>query len=708
MQPTRPLLCYGRGETNYQNASIDVLSDDLKKGPFIFLSLLPSELDGKDLSEIKNKKAHYADRKNFPFSMILATGSTSGKNYVYFSPCKAPDSAAIKTDQKIYIVSWETFQKYQYPLNSQEHLNVWNEDFNEVILNCDGDMQQLKQPRQVLFEATKSAIKNGFYVDGTHHQLDSLEKMVQGQQCFAYENMQQIESLTQGLDNPHHETVIEFFDESILGVAEKHVKDGFNPLVQNLANDKHPGGGVAIGAGALEESIFRQTSISHALRRRHLPQNFYPIDGLKAIYTPFVQIFRQPERDLAKADQLTSYAYQKPVQVAIATCAAVHLKKGGTAPANFEELTYGKLKLIISIAIHLKHDSLVLGAFGCGAYNNPPEKIAFWTRHILESLNCRGRFRKISFAICYNKELLRIFESTFANFGCEGRLGDKNTSINKIMLDPTKNKDDTKNELQKFRQDIFKETKRAAKEGYVAGGILMKLGSPEKMIQDQKCFTHNDFKDSKLPHIKCKTEFEVVAEDILVAAERYLKAGLNLAVVNTANPQEPGKGTENGYGQQENAFFYRTNIFEALNLEKLPKGTYPIKDPKALYTCAQYFRGPERDLTKAEHSSYAYQKPVEMPVITCAPIRLRKDAPVPSYFLSVTRQKIELIVAVAVQKGHDVLVINAWGCGGYNNDPKVIADLIKEAAQGKLQKVIIAIPKEEKLASIFKAELSNK
>jgi uncharacterized protein (TIGR02452 family) len=57
-----------------------------------------------------------------------------------------------------------------------------------------------------------------------------------------------------------------------------------------------------------------------------------------------------------------------------------------------------KVELVFQIAAAAGHDSIVTGAFGCGAWNCPPEHVAMIFRAVLEKYN--GVFKKVVFA-CY-------------------------------------------------------------------------------------------------------------------------------------------------------------------------------------------------------------------------------------------------------------------------------------------------------------------
>jgi len=60
--------------------------------------------------------------------------------------------------------------------------------------------------------------------------------------------------------------------------------------------------------------------------------------------------------------------------------------------------TKQKIRTILNIALEHGHDSLVLSAFGCGAYGNPPEHMA----KLFHNIICKeyvGCFKHIVFAI---------------------------------------------------------------------------------------------------------------------------------------------------------------------------------------------------------------------------------------------------------------------------------------------------------------------
>ena len=66
---------------------------------------------------------------------------------------------------------------------------------------------------------------------------------------------------------------------------------------------------------------------------------------------------------------------------------------------------------------------------------------------------------------------------------------------------------------------------------------------------------------------------------------------------------------------------------------------------------------------------------VTAPAVNVGAIRPEDGGPVRSEMAG----RVRKVLAVAAGHGHDAVVLGAWGCGVFRNDPEVIADLFREA-----------------------------
>ncbi|MBS0606491.1 MAG: TIGR02452 family protein [Parachlamydiales bacterium] len=175
--------------------------------------------------------------------------------------------------------------------------------------------------------------------------------------------------------------------------------------VLNLANSDHAGGAYLRHFGSQEEELFRCTDLplildhlSHGVQ----PQNFYPIHrttgSFGGVYSPSVPLFRMGlEQDYRISDE--------DLTISVGTFAAFNRPRlDFTNSANPRlqgdvlSTTEEKLRTSIHAAYVNGDDTLILGAFGCGAFQNPPEHIAELTMSILEK-EYKGCFKKIVFAV---------------------------------------------------------------------------------------------------------------------------------------------------------------------------------------------------------------------------------------------------------------------------------------------------------------------
>ena len=176
--------------------------------------------------------------------------------------------------------------------------------------------------------------------------------------------------------------------ERTLGAVRKYPGSGKRICVLNFASSVTPGGGVVRGAGAQEESICRISTLYAAISDRKTAGAFYEKhremirsgemsrkNRDDCIFSPGIVVIREDTFDCALLPVDEWY------KVDVITCAAPDLRYDdvNTYKPDNEELTAvfeKRWRRILSVAELNKADILILGAFGCGAFCNPPEVAA--------------------------------------------------------------------------------------------------------------------------------------------------------------------------------------------------------------------------------------------------------------------------------------------------------------------------------------------
>ena len=198
--------------------------------------------------------------------------------------------------------------------------------------------------------------------------------------------------------------------------------------VMNFANAFHPGGGVTKGSSAQEESLCRTSTLYPLLYRVTLRDSYYKhhhdVNTPKAtdslIYTEGVVICKTDE-SLPKRMEPQDWVTVDVITIAapdLRTRSNVHapLVGGGTYMNNAELFGYHVKRAIhmLTCAASKKADILVLGAFGCGAFQNDPNVVARAYKTALQEFP--KVFDKIEFAVYCppgGSENYRVFRECF-------------------------------------------------------------------------------------------------------------------------------------------------------------------------------------------------------------------------------------------------------------------------------------------------------
>ena len=162
--------------------------------------------------------------------------------------------------------------------------------------------------------------------------------------------------------------------------------------VLNFASATNPGGGVTKGASAQEECLCRVSTlykcisaseITEAFHKKHWRalktgemDSFYNDD---CIQTCNVTVFKS---DTAKTVLLPEKDW---FDVDVISCAAPNLRrmsqhnkhwKKNVTDQELLDIYKKRINRVLDIARYAKSEVVILGAFGCGAFANPPELVA--------------------------------------------------------------------------------------------------------------------------------------------------------------------------------------------------------------------------------------------------------------------------------------------------------------------------------------------
>ena len=211
-------------------------------------------------------------------------------------------------------------------------------------------------------------------------------------------------------------------------------------------------------------------------------------------------------------------------------------------------------------------------------------------------------------------------------------------------------------------------------------------------------------KESLLDSRKTK-RFEKEAEIIISkkrtfeAAQDYAKIGEKVAVLNFASSTNPGGGVVNGAGAQEECLCRISTLYFTLDTDENWKRFYnphrkartPLHNDDILYTKNITVFKSDTTSPKLLPENEWY----DVDVITCAAPNLREN-PSNRYnsgdgnrrlilnneeLYSLHEKRDARIFDAAASQNVDVLVLGAFGCGAFMNDPKVVAKVMLNLAK---------------------------
>ena len=195
------------------------------------------------------------------------------------------------------------------------------------------------------------------------------------------------------------------------------------------------------------------------------------------------------------------------------------------------------------------------------------------------------------------------------------------------------------------------------------------------------------------------TEISVVDLTTSEAVFKYGKEKNHLGVLNFASYRYAGGGFIVGSFAQEEALCHDSNLYEVLSSERIQKEFYE-KNLESLnsnlYT--------SRLVYSPDIVFVSGIREVKCDVITCAAPNvgayLSKHKKLNDYE-DILKDRIDNILYSVFENNVETLILGAFGCGVFKNDPYKVAEVFKELLfekyTGYFKKVVFAIPKGKNL-----------
>ena len=210
----------------------------------------------------------------------------------------------------------------------------------------------------------------------------------------------------------------------------------------------------------------------------------------------------------------------------------------------------------------------------------------------------------------------------------------------------------------------------------------------QQSIAAQKLILEKESLDIPAPRFDEKAQVIVTKNRSFEAAAQYMEQ--HVCVLNFASATNPGGGVTHGSSAQEECLCRCSTLYNCLNTRAMWDGFYTPhrRSGNPLHNDDIIFTPDVQVLKDDDYRPLAY--PFAVDVITCAAPNLRERpahsfnpsdgksvAISPDELRLLHEQRARRILTVAAQNKADVLILGAFGCGAFCNDPMVVAQAYK-------------------------------
>lgn len=229
-----------------------------------------------------------------------------------------------------------------------------------------------------------------------------------------YKDFPEVESiLYQELEeySKDNKVIPDFVKGDCIEAAIKLVEEGMNPLLLNMSDWRYPGGEVEAGVATQEEELFRRSNY-----HKHLLRKYYPMKKFQTVVSKGVEFWLGAAYkgfpELEKKVFIDCVA--APALVGPHTTADKldddSIKNNDYLFQKDKDIMEKKIRMLFYAASQNGNDSLVLSAWGCGAFHCPIYGTAQLFKKVIEE-GVPSSVKKIVFAITGNR--FELFEDSY-------------------------------------------------------------------------------------------------------------------------------------------------------------------------------------------------------------------------------------------------------------------------------------------------------
>lgn len=273
-------------------------------------------------------------------------------------------------------------------------------------------MKNNRAKRATIAQETLALIEQGFYTNSQSelvHIKKFTEKSLEHTIHYKPEDFdakfeEEINQLIKIQEEAGIHTTFEVVNMTTLASASQNIATGKKVVCLNFASAKNPGGGFLGGSQAQEESLARASDLSVSLTSKMEMYEFHRgrqdcLYSDNMIFSPQTTVFRDDN------DTLLDVPYHVSFITSPAVNAGCVRQKYTKQKSKIESTMIRRTERVLSLALKHQADVLILGAWGCGVFQNAPEEVASYFAQFLQQ---GGRFvnvfPKIVFAVLDNSK----------------------------------------------------------------------------------------------------------------------------------------------------------------------------------------------------------------------------------------------------------------------------------------------------------------